>query len=238
MSNHAPRILLVEDDAALRRVIVLALEQAGYRVLVVDDDTRAVQVICDEQPDAVLLDINLPAVSGLVICRALRHRRFLAPILMVTGRGEIDERVAGLDAGADDYLPKPFDARELVARVRALLRRNRRVAQAPKRIRLGDVVIDFERRAATRAGTPLRFTKTEFNLLLVFAQHAGRALSRKEILDTAWNYARTPDTRTVDTHIWRLRRKLGDTGDAPRWLKQVPGQGYMLDVSEEGNLED
>ncbi len=228
------RILLVDDDRGLRLAVSACLTDAGYRVLPVEDEADAVQIACAEKPDLVLLDINLRELSGLDVCRELRRRHFSAPILMVTGLGTVDDRVTGLEAGADDYLPKPFDDRELLARVRALLRREQRQAEAPKRIVLGDIAVDFERRTATRGEAPLRLTKTEFNLLAVLARHANRPVSRKLLLDTVWNYARTPDTRTVDTHIWRLRRKLGDTGETPRWIKQVPGQGYLLETEPGG----
>jgi DNA-binding response OmpR family regulator len=230
MSDPSARIHVVEDDPGFRRVIAACLEAAGFRVLLVEDETNAVQEIWAQQPDLVLLDINLSSASGLDICRELRRRQFRAPILMVTGLAAVDDRVDGLEAGADDYLPKPFDDRELVARVRALLRREQREVDAPKQVTFGDVQVDFERRVATRGGAALQLTKTEFNLLSVLAQNAGKPVSRKTLLDTVWNYARTPDTRTVDTHIWRLRRKLGDTGENPRWLKQTTGQGYLLEL--------
>ena len=231
MSAAPPRIMVVDDDRSLRSTVTYCLEQAGYRVLAIEDGATAVTLACAEQPDLVLLDINLQHISGLDVCRELRRRQFGMPILMLTGLATIDDRVDGLEAGADDYLPKPFDERELLARVRALLRREQRGTSSPTSVVVGDTSVDFVKRTAVRAGVPLRLTKTEFSLLELLAKNAGRPVSRKAILDGVWNYARTPNTRTVDTHIWRLRMKLGDTGTESQWLKFVPGQGYMLDIA-------
>ena len=183
----------------------------------------------EQQPDLFILDVNLPDLSGTELCDELRRLHVSAPIMMVTGLHQIEDRVRGLEAGADDYLTKPFDARELIARVTALLRRHQRTREHPHVLICGEVRIDFGQGAATRDGTPIHLTKTEFALLELLATEHGRVVSRKTILDTVWGYARTPDTRTVDTHVWRLRKKIGDSGENPRWLKLVAGQGYRLD---------
>lgn len=224
-----PRILVIEDDRALLRTIHLVLSRSNYRVIEATDAHAGIQLATTELPDLVILDVGLPDFAGTELCDRLRRGHFEAPILMVTGLHDVEHRVRGLESGADDYLTKPFDERELLARVAALLRRRERVADtSPRWVRCGDVEMDFELRQAVKAGKPLRLTKTEFALLELLARQHGRPLTRKTILDTIWNYSRTPDTRTVDTHVWRLRKKLGDAGADPRWLQLVAGQGYCL----------
>ncbi|HEX9782408.1 MAG TPA: response regulator transcription factor [Opitutaceae bacterium] len=227
--KHLPRILVVDDDrsavAAVRRI----LTQEGFRVLEAYNGDVAIQIAINEQPDLVLLDFMMPGRLGPEVCTELRRRLFYRPILMLTGRDKVEDCVAGLSVGADDYLAKSFDSRELIARIHALTRREQRAQDASISIDLGDIHVDFQRRIATRAATgPLRLTKTEFALLELLAGNAGRPVSRKTMLDVVWGYTRTPNTRTVDTHIWRLRRKLNDNGVHPRWIRQIPGQGYVL----------
>jgi DNA-binding response OmpR family regulator len=228
MADVRPRILLVEDERALRTLITRCLEQAGFRVVQARDGDEGLEFAMGEAPDLVLLDVMLPGRSGIEVCRELRRLHFLPPILILTARSTVEDRVTGLEAGADDYLAKPFDDRELLARVAALLRRRERLEEAPKLLELGDVRVDFQERTATVAGAPVALTKTEFALLELLAKNPGRPVSRKTILDVVWSYARTPDTRTVDTHIWRLRKKLGDRGITPRVIRHIAGQGYAL----------
>ena len=224
----AARILIVDDEWSLRCTLEICLTRAGYRVLGADDGQSALQLALDEQPDLVVLDVGLPDIDGLEVCRRLRRHGFDAPVLMLTGKTLIEDRVTGLEAGADDYLPKPLEAREFLARVKAQLRRQRRAAVEPRVLEFGNVRVDLANKTATRGNRPLALTKTEYALLQLLARHGGQPVSRETMLDVVWGYARFPTTRTIDTHVWRLRKKVGDDGDAPRWLKLVHGQGYCL----------
>lgn len=223
-----PRILVVEDEAPLMFTVKTCLEHSGYRVLQAEDGRQGLEMALREKPALVILDIGLPELNGVEVCASLRRVDFASPILMLTSRAELADRVTGLNAGADDYLAKPFQVPELLARINALLRRVRREEKQALELRLGDISIDLARKAATHGGRPLELTKTEFALLELLAKHAGETVSRERILDVVWGYTRFPTTRTVDTHVWRLRKKLGDDGEEPRWIKLVRGEGYCL----------
>lgn len=223
-----PRVLVVEDDRPLVQVLTTALEGAGYRVIEARDGASGLQLAKKERPDLVLLDVELPDSEGFEICRAIRSHQPDLPVLMLTGRVEVEDRVTGLDAGADDYLAKPFDKRELLARMNALLRRQGRHLRKLRSLRIGPITVDLEKRIATRNGGNLALTKTEFSIIDLLAKHDGRPVGRDAILAAVWGYARLPTTRTIDTHIWRLRKKLGDDGKTPRWITMTPGQGYCL----------
>jgi DNA-binding response OmpR family regulator len=226
-----PRVLLIDDDRALTFTIELCLKQNGYRFLHCGDGERGLEVAVRELPDLVLLDVILPGIDGVEVCNRLRALNFEPPILMLTGKAMVEDRVTGLNAGADDYLPKPFEPRELVARVQALLRRRQRQTRRVQVIELGPVNIDLAAKTATSGNRPLSLTKTEYALLELLAQNAGKPVSRATMLDVVWGYSRFPTTRTIDTHIWRLRKKLGDNTDPPRWIKPVHGRGYCLDLT-------
>lgn len=217
----------MEDEGSLRAAMQACLLADGYAVLEAGDGEEGLRLALAERPALLVLDLALPSMNGLEVCGELRRQGFDAPILMVTGRRSVEDRVHGLDAGADDYLPKPFDTRELLARVRALLRRGRAPAPASV-LEFGPVRVDLAARRATRAGEPLALTKTEFALLELLARTPDLPVSRATILEVIWGYTRVPDTRTVDTHVWRLRKKLGDNGARPRWIQQVTGAGYRL----------
>ena len=225
-----PRILVVEDEPGLMFMITTCLRQHGYRVIEATDGQLGLDAALRERPALVVLDVNLPRLDGLTVCRHLRQVHFDAPILMLTTRREIAERVQGLEAGADDYLGKPFAVPELLARISALLRRHHRARIEVLVLEFGNIHIDLAKKSATRDGRPLELTKTEYALLELLAKHAGEPVSRERILDVVWGYTRFPTTRTVDTHIWRLRKKLGDDGEQPRWIKRVHGEGYCLAV--------
>ncbi|HYD83985.1 MAG TPA: response regulator transcription factor, partial [Opitutus sp.] len=218
MTRPLPRILLVEDDRQLIYLVRVTLERKGYRVFEAFDGPSGLESALKERPDLLVLDIDLPGLNGLEVCEELRRLHYSAPILMLTGRAQLDEKVAGLESGADDYLAKPFEPREFLARVQALLRRHQRDEAPTPTLDLGDVRIDLRERTATRNGQALTLTKTEFGLLELLAKTPGQPVSRETILDIVWGYARFPTTRTVDTHIWRLRKKIGDDGDEPRWI--------------------
>lgn len=228
-----PRILTIEDDKNVSSMLTMCLLRDGYRVIESFDGETGLELALQERPDLVVLDIDLPKIDGFRICSELRRMRFDAPILMLTGRGMVDERVTGLDSGADDYLLKPFVPQEFLARLRALLRRRQRDARARTVLEFGPVRVDLAQRSATRDGQPISLTKTEFALLELLASSEGAPVSRDTILDVVWGYTRFPSTRTVDTHIWRLRKKIGDTGEPHRWLVGVPGEGYRLVLSGE-----
>jgi DNA-binding response OmpR family regulator len=225
------RILLVEDDARFIEIVSLFLERKGYRVIKAADGKVGLDLALRERPDLVVLDVELPTLTGFEICAELRRLHFESPILMLTSKAQIDDRVQGLEAGADDYLPKPFEEREFLARIRALLRRKRRTELQTLALKFGPVHVDLARKVATRDGKPLALTKTEFAILELLAKNAGQPVSRETLLDVVWGYARFPSTRTVDTHVWRLRKKIGDDGETPRWIKGVKGHGYTLESS-------
>lgn len=225
-----PRILVVDDERAMRASITQCLLAEGFRVLEATDGAQGLEMISKEMPALIVLDVMMPNLTGLEVAAELRRLGQNTPILMLTTRSEVSQKVAGLEAGADDYLAKPFDRRELVARVNALLRRQT-FSQEKKQIsqlRFGDVAVDLEKRTASLGKTMLALTNTEYALLELLAKHMGKPVSRDLILDAVWGYTYFPSTRTVDTHIWRLRKKIGDNGEEPRWLKKVQGEGYVL----------
>lgn len=223
------RILIVEDEYAMRRALEDALSAAGYRVLAAPDGQIGLERAVAEKPDLILLDVMMPKLDGFVVAELLRRQGCTSPILMLTAKGSVDDRVAGLDAGADDYLVKPFSTDELLARVRALLRRTKRDERAVLRLRLADVEIDFARQTAVRNGQDLRLTAKEFAMLRLLAEAEGEAVARERFLDVVWGYAAYPTTRTVDNHVASLRAKLEPVPAEPRFLKTVHGVGYRLE---------
>ena len=235
------RILIIEDDPAMRSVLteLLALE-GQHRVILASQGTEGFERVLSEQPDLLLLDVMMPGIDGFTLAQELRRRGFAMPILMLTAKGRVEDRVRGLDSGADDYLIKPFSGDELLARVRALLRRFQRDAVTPTRLQLGDVEIDFTQMKARRGGQLLHLTAKEFGLLRLLAETPGVPVSRERCLDVVWGVGAFPTTRTVDTHIATLRAKLesGSHGfGAARFLKTVHGVGYRLDLGPDSATE-
>ncbi|MBL9127963.1 MAG: response regulator transcription factor [Verrucomicrobiales bacterium] len=228
------RILVVEDEYAMRRALEDTLTAAGYRVLVASDGEEGLKRATGEKPDLVVLDIMLPKLDGFAVASALRRTGMGAPILMLTAKGTVDDRVQGLDAGADDYLIKPFSTDELLARARALLRRVRREGDrgAALDLQLGDVRVDFARQTATRRGDPLPLTSKEFAMLRLLVESDGGVVTRERFLDVVWGYGAFPTTRTVDNHIAGLRAKIEEDAARPRFLKTVHRQGYRLERPE------
>jgi DNA-binding response OmpR family regulator len=222
------RVLVVEDDPAIMLGLVDNLEAESYEVLTATDGLAAYRAIVDEKPDLVILDLMLPKLSGYEVCRKARAERITAPILMLTARGEEGDRVLGLDLGADDYVTKPFSTPELLARVRALLRRAHPSNDLPTELRLGDVVVDFERYVASKRGRTLELTPKEFGVLRFLAARAGAVVRRDELLDEVWGYNADVTTRTVDTHVATLRAKVEAKASEPRHLITVHGVGYKL----------
>ena len=222
------RVLVVDDDAAMRASMRICLEAAGYRVLEASDGKQGLERAQQEKPALIVLDVVMPAMGGLEVASELRGHGNTTPILMLTTRQEVSQRVSGLMAGADDYLGKPFDGRELLARVHALLRRQAKQTQKQRTLRFDQMTVDLERKTATRGSVSLPLTRTEFALLELLAAHMDAPVSRELILDAVWGYTYFPSTRTVDTHIWRLRKKIGDNGENPRWIKRIQAEGYLL----------
>jgi len=224
-----PTVLLVEDEHDLAALVRRQLEGEGYHTLVAHDGKMALILAQQTQPDLVILDWMLPELDGLTVCRKLRERS-VVPILMLTARAEEADRVLGLEVGADDYLAKPFSLRELMARVRALLRRvefsRREEATPTELIHLGALHIDPNDRRVTIGSELADLTVKEYDLLLILAQHPGRSFSRSYLLDRVWGDDYEGGDRTVDTHMMRLRRKLGAQGER---ISTVWGVGYRLD---------
>jgi DNA-binding response OmpR family regulator len=224
------RILIIEDELPMRTVLHDLLKAEGYRVLVAADGEAGLRRAVDEKPDLILLDIMMPKLDGYAVCRELRRLSNPAAILMLTAKGQVADRVQGLDVGADDYLVKPFSSEELLARVRAMLRRLQRQSQAPAQLALGDVAIDLAKQTATRGRKSLHLTAKEFAMLRLMAESPGEPVSRERFLDVVWGYAAFPTTRTVDNHIASLRSKIERDPDEPRWIKTLHGVGYKLDL--------
>jgi len=226
------RLLIIEDELPMRTALQDCLVSEGYRVLSAVDGQAGLERALKEKPDLILLDIMLPKLDGFALCAELRRLAIGAPVLMLTAKGRVDDRVAGLDAGADDYLVKPFSTDELLARVRALLRRTRRLTHAPTALKLGDVQIDLLRQTALSGRQPLHLTAKEFAMLRLMAEAQGEPVTRERFLDVVWGYNAFPTTRTVDNHIASLRAKLEPDPDEPRWIQTVHGVGYRLELPE------
>jgi two-component system response regulator MprA len=223
------RLLVAEDDRAVRTSLVRALSLEGYEVEAVKDGAEALQWLSAETPDLLLLDVSMPAIDGLTVTRVLRSERNRVPILMLTARTTTGDRVAGLDAGADDYLPKPFDLDELLARIRALLRRAQPEPAAdgtPPTLGLDDLQIDTGARRVWRASRELELTKTEYDLLELLVRNAGIVLDHTTIYERIWNYDFGPDSKNLAVYIGYLRRKTEIDG-RPRLVHTVRGVGYI-----------
>ncbi len=222
-----PRILSVEDDERIRTAVKLALEDEGWTVDEAGSGEEAVELFHRSPPDVVLIDIMLPGIDGFELCRTLR-RHSDVPIVMVTARNDTHDVVAGLEAGADDYLTKPFAPKELSARIRALLRRIRPISPGHAKLTFGDLEIVPEEGKVLRSGQELHLTKTEFRLLCELAQNPGRVFSRESLLDKVWGYDYFGDGRLVDVHVRRLRTKVEADPANPRHVVTVRGLGYRL----------
>jgi two-component system alkaline phosphatase synthesis response regulator PhoP len=220
-------ILVVDDEPKIVRLARDYLERSGFRVLPAGDGPSALAAARQEKPDLVVLDLNLPGMDGLDVCRALR-RTSAVPIIMLTARAEEADRLIGLEIGADDYIVKPFSPRELVARVRAVLRRTQGDVQTPGLIQSGDLTIDLAGHRVTRRGEPLKLTRVEFNLLAILAQHPGQTFSRGQLLERLHGVANGGFDRSIDAHVKNLRRKLEDDPADPRYILTVYGIGYQF----------
>lgn len=220
-------MLTVEDDERIRSAVKLALEDEGWTVDEAESGEAAIELFARNAPDVVLIDIMLPGIDGFELCRTLR-RTSAVPIVMVTARNDTHDIVAGLEAGADDYLTKPFAAKELSARIRALLRRIRPSATRRAHMVFGELELSPEEGKVTRNGEEIHLTKTEFRLLCELAENAGKVFSRENLLDRVWGYDYFGDGRLVDVHIRRLRTKIEADPANPRYVVTVRGLGYRL----------
>jgi DNA-binding response OmpR family regulator len=221
-------VLVIEDDPAILRGLADNLRYEGYQVLQAPDAETGRQLHLSGKPDLIVLDLMLPRTSGLEFCRRLRASADHTPILIVTARSEEADRVLGLDVGADDYVTKPFSVRELMARVRALLRRTQEASRLPTRLTFDDVELDFRSYTARRQGHAIEMTRKEFATLRLLAARAGSVVTRDELLNEVWGYESSPVSRTVDNHIASLRAKLEAVPSRPRRIQTVHGVGYKF----------
>ncbi len=227
------RVLVVDDDRAIRESLVRALSLEGYQVEAVADGASALATVPDRAPDVIVLDVMMPGVDGLTVCRVLRAQKDRTPILMLTARTETSERVAGLDAGADDYLAKPFELDELLARLRALLRRARPDddgARPQGSLTVGDLLIDPPARRVWRGGEEIELSKTEFDLLELLVRNQGIVIDHATIYDRIWGYDFGPDSKNLAVYISYLRRKL-ERGDQTKLIHTIRNVGYTVRVS-------
>jgi len=222
------RILVVEDDPAILRGLSDNLRLESYEVVTAADGEAGDRLAHEARPDLIVLDLMLPKLSGYELCRRLRSEGLTTPILMLTARGEEADRVFGLDLGADDYVTKPFSVRELLARIRALLRRAHPPRPLPDEVRFGDVVVDFRSYEAKKGGAAVDMTPKEFQLLRLLAARAGEVVSRGELLEEVWGYDTVPNTRTVDNHVASLRAKLEPDTSGTRHIQTVHAVGYKF----------
>lgn len=221
------RILIAEDEPDVRNLIVMNLKAAGFVVQATDDGASALKHARETQPSLLILDLMLPEMSGLDVCKVLKKdpATSVIPIIMLTAKAEEVDRIVGLELGADDYITKPFSPRELVLRVKSVLRRASATAEASDEISLGEIHIDRSRCEVRVGGKAIEFTATEFKLLTLLIERRGRVQSRDALLNDVWGYESAIDTRTVDTHIRRLREKLGKSADC---IETVRGFGYRI----------
>jgi two-component system, OmpR family, alkaline phosphatase synthesis response regulator PhoP len=224
-----PRVLIIEDEAGLRLTLTDRLTNEGYEVETASDGDAGLASASGGAHDLIVLDVMLPRMNGFDVCREVRRRGVDAPILMLTARGQVIDKVVGFKLGADDYLTKPFEMPELMARLEALLRRRRSGAQpGGDTYRFGDIVVDFRRAEVTRGGQPIDLSAREFKLLRYFIEHRGATVSRDELLAQVWGYDETPMTRTVDVHVAGLRQKIEANPKSPAYVLTVHGLGYKF----------
>jgi two-component system, OmpR family, alkaline phosphatase synthesis response regulator PhoP len=225
----SPCILLVDDDDSLAALLGGRLRREGYEVRACSNTAEAERVLRSHSFDVILLDVMLPDRSGFDFCAALRDRNIPTPVLMLSARGAVTDRVAGLRIGADDYLAKPFEVQELLARIEALRRRRgRQNAVETARFHFGDVCVNFDSQSVLRAGRKVELSRREYQMLCHLIRNRGRVVLRDELLQAVWGYSVLPYTRTVDVHMWQLRRKLEGDPQRPRFLRTIRGAGYLF----------
>lgn len=228
------KILIVEDDSAIALGLEGALQSEGYETLTARTGPEGLRLLRDCSPDLLILDVMLPGMSGLELCKRLRDEGMTTPVIMLTARVEENDKVLGLELGADDYVTKPFSIREFLARVKAQLRREEGGTAAysgkPGRYEFDDVMVDCQRREVHKAGALQELTNREFRLLEYMLQHPSQLLTRDQLLSDIWGYDAYPTTRTVDNHILRLRKHIEPDPDHPRYIKTIRGAGYLFET--------
>jgi DNA-binding response OmpR family regulator len=227
-AQRRAKILVVEDEPAMVAGLRDNFEFEGYEVITAQDGIEGLQRALEESPDLVVLDVMMPRMSGLEVCKQLRSKRASLPIIMLTARGQEIDKVVGLELGADDYVTKPFSIRELLARVKSVLRRTAVVPKDKEQHSFSDVQVDLRRCRVVRSGKALDISSKEFDLLKYFICHPGETLSRDRLLEDVWGYENYPTTRTVDTHLVRLRQKLEPDPEQPQYFLTVHGTGYRF----------
>ena len=228
VDGKKPRILIVEDEPAMVAGLRDNFEYEGYEVISAADGVEGLERALADNPDLVVLDVMMPRMSGLDVCKQLKAKRPAVPIIMLTARGQEIDKVVGLELGADDYVTKPFSIRELMARVKAVLRRVSPQAPAPEVYRFSDIEVNVRGNEVRRAGATVELSAKEFALLAYFVAHPAETLTRDRLLDAVWGYENYPNTRTVDTHIVHLRQKLEPNPEEPRFILTIHGSGYKF----------
>ncbi len=227
------KILVVDDEPSIVTLLKFNLEQSGYSVLTAEDGNTGLDLALDEKPDLIVLDLMLPGMDGMDVCKTLRQEKMNTPILMLTAKDEEFDKILGLELGADDYMTKPFSPREVVARVKAILRRSQVEVLAEKAeekvITIGDLEIHLDKYYVYHKGELLVLTPKEFELLLYLANHKGRVLSRDQLLNGVWDFHYDGDTRIVDVHISHLREKIEEDSKRPEYIRTIRGFGYKLE---------
>lgn len=227
-SEKKTRILIVEDEPAMVQGLRDNFEYEGYEVISAADGAEGLERALGDQPDLVVLDVMMPKMSGLDVCKQLKAKKPGIPIIMLTARGQEIDKVVGLELGADDYVTKPFSIRELMARVKAVLRRVSPQSPLGEVYRFSDVEVNVRSNEVSRGGEPVELSSKEFALLAYFVAHPAETLSRDRLLDAVWGYENYPNTRTVDAHIVHLRQKLEPNPEEPRFILTVHGSGYKF----------
>lgn len=227
-SDKKTRILIVEDEPAMVQGLRDNFEYEGYEVISAEDGAAGLARALSDEPDLVVLDVMMPKLSGLDVCKQLKAKKPAVPIIMLTARGQEIDKVVGLELGADDYVTKPFSIRELMARVKAVLRRVSPHAPEGEIYRFSDVEVNVRSNEVLRAGQPVELSSKEFALVAYFVAHPGETLSRDRLLDAVWGYENYPNTRTVDAHIVHLRQKLEPNPEEPRFILTIHGTGYKF----------
>lgn len=231
------KILLVDDETRVRSVLRRLLSDAGYSVIESTDGFEALDQIAIEQPALVILDVEMPRLNGWGTLEELRRRGARVPVLMLTNVNDVPDRLKGFETGADDYLGKPCDLKELLARVKALLRRTPDTARF-SRLKFDDLIVDLSKKVSRRNGQLVKLTRTEYALLDLLAQHHGQPVPRDEILKQVWGASDSANSHAFDSHLWRLRKKIGDGGAQPRWLRNSSGVGYVLECEFAPEADD
>ena len=222
------KILIIEDDPAIQYGLIEALEEEHYQIISADDGEEGYQKAQKENIDLIILDLVLPSKNGIEICKDLRKLQVTIPILMLTGKKEEVDIVLGLEIGADDYVTKPFSLKELIARIKALLRREKKTKNELEDFSFGDIFLDFKKQEANKKSIPLELSTTEFNILKHFIQYEGEVVSRHQLLDEVWGYDNFPTTRTVDNFILNIRKKIEEDPANPKHLLTIHKAGYKF----------